>query len=152
MAAAMGYFMFVGNNPFMSKNIPSIYNYCDRWCERCCLTNRCAVYESEQKDAAAHNGEEDDVWDTVAQNMQQTIHLLHKMSKESGIDLDNIPQQEFDEMEAKEKETRRLVKADPLIDYCMEYAVQAKKVMDNEEFWKAKAEEMLQQHNQSNNV
>ena len=146
MAAAMGYFMFVRNNPFMSRNIPGIYNYCDRWCERCCLTDRCAVYESEQKDAAAGNGDEDDVWNTVARNMQQTIDLLHKMAEESGIDLDNIPQQELDEMEAKEKETRRLVKADPLIDYCMEYVTQAKKVMENEDFWKAKGEEMLQQH------
>lgn len=27
------------------KTIPGIYNYCDRWCERCTLTNRCAIYE-----------------------------------------------------------------------------------------------------------
>ncbi len=29
------------------RNIPGIYNYCDRWCERCEFTTRCAVYERE---------------------------------------------------------------------------------------------------------
>ncbi len=29
------------------KNIPGIYNYCDRWCERCKFTSRCAVFERE---------------------------------------------------------------------------------------------------------
>lgn len=24
--------------------IPGIYNYCDRWCERCPLSNRCLTY------------------------------------------------------------------------------------------------------------
>jgi hypothetical protein len=26
-------------------HIPGIYNYCDRWCERCQLTSRCLNYE-----------------------------------------------------------------------------------------------------------
>lgn len=29
------------------RNIPGIYNYCDRWCERCPFTSRCAVFERE---------------------------------------------------------------------------------------------------------
>jgi hypothetical protein len=29
------------NNP---RNISGIYNYCDRWCERCPFTLRCATY------------------------------------------------------------------------------------------------------------
>jgi len=26
------------------NNIPGIYNYCDRWCERCNFTSKCANY------------------------------------------------------------------------------------------------------------
>ena len=33
--------------------ISGIYNYCDRWCERCPLTSRCLVFATEQVD---HNG------------------------------------------------------------------------------------------------
>jgi hypothetical protein len=28
--------------------IPGVYNYCDRWCERCQFTSRCAVFQQEQ--------------------------------------------------------------------------------------------------------
>ena len=30
--------------------VSGIYNYCDRWCERCPLTSRCLVYAAEQED------------------------------------------------------------------------------------------------------
>src|SRR3979409_1759466 len=30
--------------------ISGIYNYCDRWCERCPLTARCLVYATEKAD------------------------------------------------------------------------------------------------------
>jgi len=30
--------------------ITGIHNYCDRWCERCSFTARCAVYAAEQAD------------------------------------------------------------------------------------------------------
>ena len=39
-------------------NVPFIHNYCDKWCERCTFTSRCAVFEqienlsTEQKDAS----------------------------------------------------------------------------------------------------
>ncbi|MCB0550950.1 MAG: hypothetical protein KDD19_25495 [Phaeodactylibacter sp.] len=31
------------------SNIPGIYNYCDRWCERCSFTSRCLLYAQEQE-------------------------------------------------------------------------------------------------------
>ena len=32
------------------NHIPGIYNYCDRWCERCSFTSRCLNYKmSEEK-------------------------------------------------------------------------------------------------------
>ena len=37
----------LANNPDL---ISGIYNYCDRWCERCPLTSRCLVYAAEQED------------------------------------------------------------------------------------------------------
>lgn len=32
------------------RHIPGIYNYCDRWCERCLLTTRCLTFASEEDD------------------------------------------------------------------------------------------------------
>lgn len=30
----------------LNENIPGIYNYCDRWCERCDFTNKCLTFKS----------------------------------------------------------------------------------------------------------
>ena len=30
--------------------IPGIYNYCDRWCERCSFTSRCLNFASSEED------------------------------------------------------------------------------------------------------
>lgn len=35
-----------GNPNFVSR----IYNYCDRWCERCRFTSRCFLHATEQAD------------------------------------------------------------------------------------------------------
>lgn len=32
---------------FMHENIAGIYNYCDRWCEKCSYTNRCLLFKQE---------------------------------------------------------------------------------------------------------
>jgi len=32
----------LADNP---NNIQGIYNYCDRWCERCTFTSRCLNYD-----------------------------------------------------------------------------------------------------------
>jgi hypothetical protein len=50
------------NNP---RHIPSIHNYCDRWCERCPFTLRCSVYAMEaavDKDKPPHNRADESLW------------------------------------------------------------------------------------------
>ena len=31
------------------SHIPGIYNYCDRWCERCKFTSQCLLFTNESK-------------------------------------------------------------------------------------------------------
>lgn len=38
------------------NNIEGIYNFCDRWCERCALTSRCLLYQMEQDDPQTTRG------------------------------------------------------------------------------------------------
>lgn len=35
--------------------IPGIYNYCDRWCERCPFTMRCMLYAMDQTEQSFPN-------------------------------------------------------------------------------------------------
>jgi hypothetical protein len=47
--------------------ISGIYNYCDRWCERCRFTAHCRVFATEQKRLERHllRGEDPDSMETV---------------------------------------------------------------------------------------
>lgn len=40
--------------------IPGIYNYCDRWCERCAFTSRCLTYAALQESSFPPGGERTD--------------------------------------------------------------------------------------------
>ena len=76
--------------------ITSIYNYCDRWCERCSMTQRCFLYYQDSRREAEHRakGEDPHDWDIVLQDLhesfQETLELLRKHAEEEGIDFDAI--------------------------------------------------------------
>ncbi len=45
--------------------VKSIFNYCDRWCERCHLTSRCRVFAQERSefpDTAALDLANEEFW------------------------------------------------------------------------------------------
>ena len=78
------------------KFIPGIYNYCDRWCERCNMTQRCLLYYKDSRREAEHRakGEDPHDWDIVLQDLhesfQETLEMVRKHAEEEGIDLDAI--------------------------------------------------------------
>ena len=73
--------------------IPGIYNYCDRWCERCAFTSRCMNFAMEQEffrgqqDTDSRNAE---FWESVSEILEATAELLHDLARERGIDLDEV--------------------------------------------------------------
>ncbi len=75
------------------NHIPGIYNYCDRWCERCSLTSRCLNYiMSEEKfsDPETQDASNKAFWEKLSETFQETLSLLKEMAEEQGIDLDSI--------------------------------------------------------------
>lgn len=75
------------------RYIPGIYNYCDRWCERCAFTSRCLTYAMEKEDAentAAWDINNKAFWDKLHLIFQQTIELINKLAEERGIDLKSM--------------------------------------------------------------
>lgn len=82
--------------------IAGIYNYCDRWCERCTFTTRCRNFESTGKVSSEQLDINNEAfWKTISDNFARTFELLHQAAKEHGIDLDNLMTKE--EEEAYEK-------------------------------------------------
>ncbi|MGB9613349.1 MAG: hypothetical protein ACPL4K_04130 [Candidatus Margulisiibacteriota bacterium] len=88
--------------------IPGIYNYCDRWCEHCSMTSRCRVYADTERKKAEHirKGEDPHDWNIVMQDVkegfEETLQLLKKAAEEQGIDLESIPDEEYERPDPSE--------------------------------------------------
>lgn len=75
------------------RYIAGIYNYCDRWCERCRFTHRCLNYDTRLEfEQLAHQDEDEDDPDEsmaeLADTLQGTIDLLHTVAEEDSFDDD----------------------------------------------------------------
>lgn len=74
--------------------IPGIYNYCDRWCARCPLTERCmnfAMQQSEDSgDPAERDLNNDKFWKKLSGIFADTLELIRETAKERGIDLEAL--------------------------------------------------------------
>lgn len=71
-------------DPCDPKYIRGIYNYCDRWCERCPFTAKCSVFDMEQEmeeQLAARNDARDDenavFWKNLETVFAQTRVVIH---------------------------------------------------------------------------
>jgi hypothetical protein len=77
--------------------IEGIYNYCDRWCERCAFTARCLLYAQEQaddNDPEANDINNEAFWENLKSIFEQTREMVTEMAREQGIDLDSIDLQQ----------------------------------------------------------
>ena len=73
--------------------IPGIYNYCDRWCERCPFTARCLTYAMEQRQGAGPETRDPSnaaFWERLHETFQATLELLKDLAEREGIDLASI--------------------------------------------------------------
>lgn len=71
--------------------ISGIYNYCDRWCERCPFTSRCFLYATEKEDEADDPDTLDirnaAFWEKLHSIFQQTHEMIVAWAEASGVDL-----------------------------------------------------------------
>jgi hypothetical protein len=92
----------------LSKNpdfIEGIYNYCDRWCERCAFTKRCMNYSMEEDpDEESKDATNIKFWNKIAENLHTAIELLKEAAEAQGIDITNIL---FAEKDVAEERTLR---------------------------------------------
>jgi hypothetical protein len=82
-----------------SDFISGIYNYCDRWCERCAFSARCFLYATETADADFDNPDVRDLnnakfWRKLESIFKDANELIKQCAAEAGVDLDAIDQSE----------------------------------------------------------
>jgi hypothetical protein len=68
--------------------IEGIFNYCDRWCEKCQLSSHCMVYKMSFK-ASKTDAENENLefWEKLADNLKDTLDILKQIAFEQGIDI-----------------------------------------------------------------
>jgi hypothetical protein len=88
--------------------ISGIYNYCDRWRERCPLSSRCLLYATEQEDEdnspESRDIQNEAFWRKLSSIFQETREMVMEWAQEAGIDLTEI--NEEDESRRRDKRRR----------------------------------------------
>jgi hypothetical protein len=73
--------------------ISGIYNYCDRWCERCTMTSACLLYstlEDRSSDPASFDLRNAEFWRELHEIFQETLELIESWAAENGVDLESV--------------------------------------------------------------
>ena len=78
--------------------IPGIYNYCDRWCEKCEQQLRCMSFVMGKKieekggfnfEREGHR-EDESIWARLKEVFESTYEVLHELAEERGLDVEDI--------------------------------------------------------------
>lgn len=90
--------------------ISGVYNYCDRWCERCPLTARCLVFKTEQARKKGGGRSRPDLenrefWNELGDSLAVATHMVLRDAKKLGIDLS---QEALASIEVEERQRRKL--------------------------------------------
>jgi hypothetical protein len=124
--------------------ISGIHNWCDRWCEKCPFIARCAVgvqeldlIEEEQK------GNKPDFWEGINEQFTKSIQLIDELAKEKGIDLDDIPDEEWDKINKEREEKEFEGENHPISKLAGKYPQDCQKIL-NGDFVKDKFDSEIQ--------
>ena len=127
-----------------SNHIAGIYNYCDRWCERCSFTAKCAVYEN----TSDLTPEQLDIknkafWETLSKNISDAFEMMQEAAKKNGIEIEPLTDTEWEAYKKNEKAGRINADKHPLIKYAKNYSKLAILFFEKNELLKSKGEELV---------
>lgn len=118
--------------------IPGIYNYCDRWCEKCSYTTRCLNYAMEKEDNPTNESYDlnnKKFWNKIHDAFQLAMEMIMDEADRLGIDLNNIDTAEF---EAQEKRNQEKVESHPL-------SIESKKYFELVEKWFEESKNIIEE-------
>ncbi|MEZ4677076.1 MAG: hypothetical protein R2932_22930 [Caldilineaceae bacterium] len=108
------------DNPDM---IEGIYNFCDRWCERCAFTRRCANFaigQAQFPEGVPADPARDQFWAGLSSVLENTLELLQQVAVERGFDLDQDA--DVAAAVARSEALRSAAEAHPLTQGALAYA------------------------------
>ena len=115
--------------------IAGIYNYCDRWCERCPHTARCRTYFDSERAARRQRGKGKDpndtavAMETVSRSFEKARRMIARTAKKEGWDLNNLTASADIEAVA-EKRRDRASRRHPLVKSAEAYMEKCGKLLE----------------------
>lgn len=114
--------------PSRRTYVPGVYNYCDRWCERCRFNTRCAVKTmSDQIREAQARGEDPSAVEPPDEEPDRPGADVVRPWLEQVLNYQPT-EAETREIEAREKERERLMEVDLLVLDAREYGTIAHRI------------------------
>lgn len=128
------------------RYIDGIYNYCDRWCERCPMTARCRVFAEERRDLAnpaARDPDNEVFWQRIGEAYARAMTMLEAFAKERGIVLDEA---ELREISRRTERNRQRAERHPLVQTATAYAMQVQDwIKERGPLFEQKRDDLVQQ-------
>ncbi len=109
--------------------VNAIYNYCDRWCERCSFTSKCLLHAQDRGEADEELDPENELfWKKLESRLRDTREIIMESARENGIDREALVQ-----AAALAPERLRLNPGDhPLSKKALDYAAKVTAWFDTE--------------------
>ncbi len=102
--------------------IPGIYNYCDRWCERCAFTARCLNHamgqEMEAEASRSRDSENEAFWDELQETFESTMEETEDPAEDVDFDID---EEELQESIREQDEIHEAAQAQPCSRIALRY-------------------------------
>src|SRR3989304_6916675 len=89
---------------FRHENISGIYNYWDRWCEKCSYTNRCLLFKREAEMQIRHilKEEKPNDLEVVAKDVSDNLEEVMDLFNQKADDTDFLDYDEEDDYEEED--------------------------------------------------
>lgn len=126
----------------INKNIPGIYNYCDRWCERCGFTDKCLTFENSP---IVNEGDGmNEVLIKVESVFTEIKTLLIEKATELGIDCEEILSKEnIKAYEVKQAQLQEQLSKEDLTLLANQFTLKLNVFLDNESIHREIGETIL---------
>ncbi len=111
--------------------IPGIHNWCDRWCEKCPFIGRCAVGLKElELLQQEEKGTQPEFWETIAEQFEKAIELINEAARERGINLEDIPKEEWEQIKKESEEQWEEGQDHPISQVGLQYFKTSQQVLN----------------------
>jgi len=109
--------------PDKPRQIPGIFNYCDRWCERCPFRSNCTLFESERQfKRELRNGGEAALWGEFMNMLEESERMFQDAADKGGTSQEALDHVKTEFTERTQKERRSRLKGEDSLRLAKKYA------------------------------